>query len=504
MGLDIPPNDLVVPNKIPITQNDFLLMQKKNKDILAKNPKNIQALVELGYASRNLNDLETDIGCCNKALELNPAYAPGYSERGMAYEGSEDFEKALSDFTKAISLDSHSPIYYANLGRLYLRTKKTNDAIHACTTSINMAPQNAVVFYYRGRAYFEAGNFQKAIEDFDKAINLDATIEIGCYIGRANANAHLNSIDRTIEDLRKAIKIDSDDFPRQMDMAFTRGESENTPEARQRIFDLGRELVDDKPFSPALQKALFNRFVSNNSVAIAEFDELVKQYPQCVELYLYRGETFSDIGEEEKAIDDYSKVLQLEPANPDAYLYRARTFIMRKEYTKAIDDLNQLIKVRPDRFAYIMRSGAYSAIGDTKNSLEDRKRFLTSARNTSIARNNPSAEDFSKLLKRDLDRYFSKVLAKKAQVDFEEIRSTTVPAIVFGLPRTYYWLRITVNGKLVDQGAACLLGVQRERFLVHKFASIAEIRKNPRTIDSTCPEGVRAAIFERAGVSRPL
>lgn len=503
-GIDIPPNERFAPNKSPSTQNDFLLLQKKNKEILAQEPKNVHALVELGYACRNLNDLKTDIDCCSRAIEENSKFAAAYSERGMAYEGMEDYANALSDFTKAIAFDSKNPFYYAHLGRLYLREKKMQDAINACTISIGMSSQNPAVFYYRGKAYAHGGQFQKAAADYDKAIQLDENGDIGFYVDRAYAYTQLDLILKALDDLKVAIKIDSDDFPRQLDIAFTAGESENTPEARQRIFDLGRELVDVKPYSLALQKALFSRFRRKYSDAIAIFDEVIKENPQNAESYLYRGETFSDMDDELKAIDNYSKVLQLEPANADAFNYRARSFFKQKDYTKAIDDLNQLIKIRPDRYAYMMRSGAYRAIGNIEKSDEDRKNFLQFAQNTYRARNNPSPENFSKFLERDLDAFFSKKLGKKTHVDYEELPTSITPLMIFGLPRSYYWLKITVDGKSVDQGAACLLGVQRERFVVHKYASITEIRKNPDTIDSTCPSQVRDAIFQHAGLSRPL
>jgi tetratricopeptide (TPR) repeat protein len=501
MGLDIPPNQRVPQNKIPRTQNDFLLMREKNNGLLQKDPKNLSALLEFGYASRNLNDLQSDIASCTKAIELDPASAAAYAERGMAYEGSPDFEKALADFQKAVSLDPKNPVFYAYLGRLSLRSGKFRGAIEQCTKSIAVSSQNSAVFYYRGKAYLSLSEFQNAIKDFDTAIKIDPDDEVGYYIDRACAKTHLNSLNEAIEDLKLAIKVDSDDFPRQIDVAFTEGQSENTPEARQKIFDLARELIDIKPYSQLLQRALFNRFLSEYPSAISEFDATIKRYPLQPELYLYRGETYADMKEEEKARANFSRVLELQPANADAYGYRARSFINQKDYVKAIADLDQLIKIRPDRFAFMMRSGAYAASGNMEKAAADRQNFLAYAKTAYQAKNTPNIEQSNKFLTRDLDDYFSKKFGKKVHVDFETIPAKTTILAMFGLPGSYYWLKILHDGKLLDQGAAFLWAVQKERFVVHKYASIIEIKKNPKTIDKSCPPEVRESFLKHAGLN---
>jgi len=503
MGLDVPPDKRVKANEVPRTQNDFLLMLQNSQKVLEKNPKDASALLELGFASRNLNDLERDVQSCTKAIELDPKFAAAYAERGLAHEAAERFAPARADFDKAIELEPKNAAYQAHLGRLFLREKKFSEAIAQCSKSIELDAQSAAVYYYRGKAHVADGDFNKALADFDQAVKLDPHGDVGFYIDRASARTKLNSIDGAIEDLRSAVRLDADDFPRQMDIAFTKGESEKTPEARQRILDLAKELIDVKPQSQGLRKALFYSLLGKNAEAITEFDKAAQRYPNQSEVFLYRGQTFAGMNENDKALADFTSAIRFDQSAPDAYMYRAKLFMMRHEYTKAIADLDQVNKIRPNRFAYMMRAAALQSVGDFSAAAAARQDFMTLAKTTHIAKDSPKPADSSKLLQRDLDDYFKGKVGKAVHVDFEALPCETTTGLMFVLPRSYYWVKIVHDGKLIDQGAACLYAVQKERYVVHVYASITEIKKRPGTIDGGCPLEVRTEIYKRAGLTTP-
>ena len=63
---------------------------------------------------------------------------------------------------------------YLNRGNLYLRKGEFLSAIQDYDKAIEMEPDSAVCLYNRGMAYEKTGQYQKAILDFERAIEEDS------------------------------------------------------------------------------------------------------------------------------------------------------------------------------------------------------------------------------------------------------------------------------------------------------------------------------------------
>jgi Tfp pilus assembly protein PilF len=65
-------------------------------------------------------------------------------------------------------------------------------------------------YEFRGHAYLEAGQYQAAINDFTKAIDLDSQAIYGWRM-RGRAYYFLNQFDNAMSDYRAALRIDPQD-----------------------------------------------------------------------------------------------------------------------------------------------------------------------------------------------------------------------------------------------------------------------------------------------------
>nr|CAG8605797.1 7339_t:CDS:10 [Entrophospora candida] len=87
-----------------------------------------------------MGDIEDALGYFDKALQLSPNYVQIYIKRATIYmEQNKPFQECLEEFSKAIEIDKDDPDIY----------------------------------YHRGQVYFLNNEFSKAIEDYERRIELD-------------------------------------------------------------------------------------------------------------------------------------------------------------------------------------------------------------------------------------------------------------------------------------------------------------------------------------------
>jgi tetratricopeptide (TPR) repeat protein len=121
------------------------------------------------YAAKGESDLA--IKDFNKAIELDQDYAEAYRNRGSVYM-YDDYDLAIEDFNKAIKLDQNDDAAYNNRGIVLAFQAKFDLAIKDFTKVIELISNNAAAYYNRGMVYTDVES-DLAIKDFNKAIELD-------------------------------------------------------------------------------------------------------------------------------------------------------------------------------------------------------------------------------------------------------------------------------------------------------------------------------------------
>lgn len=197
---------------------------------------------------------------------------------------------------------------------------------------------NEVKFYYeRGIDRLEKMQYDKAIEDFTQAIQLDPK----------NGNAHhlrgfafykKMEYDKAIENYSQAIRIDSKDAN------------------------------------------------SYNFRGIAyyhknEYDKAIEDYGQAIRLkyvraYYNRGIAFTKTKQYDRAIEDYGQAIKIDPKNANAFINRGFAHLNKKRYDNAIEDYVQAISINPTDtdahggLAWILATCPKDGIRDGKKAIE--------------------------------------------------------------------------------------------------------------------------------------
>ena len=154
----------------------------------------------------------------------------------------------------------------------------------------------------RGIARLKNGEYDHAIADFSKAIELDPE-NVMAYQQRGITYYCKEDIDKAIEDYNAAIALD-----------------------------------------PEFAEAYLNRgqaYYAKNEVdkAIADYDKAIQLNSELVETYTHRGNAYRAKAELDSAIADYTEALTRRPKVPESYYIRGEAWLLAKGWEEAKTDL---------------------------------------------------------------------------------------------------------------------------------------------------------------------
>lgn len=114
---------------------------KMLQELLARDPKNVQAWIQLGNDLFDTNQAQKSIEAYAKALELKPDNADVLTDQGVMYRTLGQFDQALAAFEKAQKIDPKHMQSLINIAVVYDNDmKKTDKAVAALEKVLQFDP----------------------------------------------------------------------------------------------------------------------------------------------------------------------------------------------------------------------------------------------------------------------------------------------------------------------------------------------------------------------------
>ncbi|MCL1993757.1 MAG: tetratricopeptide repeat protein [Spirochaetes bacterium] len=203
-----------------------------NDNARQSEPSDAQGLFEL--AKRQVEEEKTDeaLKTLNKAIKLDSDNAEYYNLRGLVFFNKAVYGQALKNFSKAIELASDNADYYYNRAEVYRRSEDDQNAVAAFIDlddlfgnysydggELSIRDGNARE-YYNSRSSnpnIQVANtlyiLTKALENYDKAIELAPDSNADYYRGRAMIYGHnlIKYYSGAVKDIESAYALDPSD-----------------------------------------------------------------------------------------------------------------------------------------------------------------------------------------------------------------------------------------------------------------------------------------------------
>ena len=289
-----------------------------------------------------------------------------YYDRGVAWLHLQEWENAKSDLTCAKnlgvdiinlfrdlykSLENCERLIGANLPLdvvLLLGGKQMStpsQTLHENVPRTVLDLKDAIFYNNRGLNYKENREFDRAIKDFDKALELNTDFA-EVYNNRGNVYRSTSDFSKAFEDYNMAIRLKPNFAEAYNNRGVAYGIKDQVDKA---ITDFDKAIG----LSPAFADAYCNRgnaylLTGDVDKAIEDYSRSIKHAPKDAMSYSNRGVAYLRKGEFDKTIEDASAAIALDEKLPNAYYNRAEAWLRLKEWDKARTDLATAKKLGMD------------------------------------------------------------------------------------------------------------------------------------------------------------
>jgi tetratricopeptide (TPR) repeat protein len=229
-------------------------------------------------------------------------------------------------------------------------------------------------FYQQGLSKYEAQNYQAAIANFSKAIDINPDYA-EAYNRRGDSYYRLGDYKKSLIDSSNAIRLNSKNANSYYDRGFS---LYSLGDYNGAISDYNQAIeLNSKNSEFYYARALARKKIRDSKRAIEDINTAISLNPQFATAYVERAKIIRKQGNKLDAGKDFDQAVALQPDNPELYYERGINYYelnqkqaARKDFTKAIEINSNYIK------AYLARGDVYSDLGDPEKAYADYKQAL--------------------------------------------------------------------------------------------------------------------------------
>jgi tetratricopeptide (TPR) repeat protein len=239
-------------------------------------------------------------------------------------------------------------------GQVLAYKGQLRDALNDFKKAIELDAINYKAWNNQGYVYLALNQTQSAIDAISKSININPRYD-KAYLNLSAVYTRLKAYDQAIENCLQAIKINPV-FPAAYNNLANAYYQKKQFQDAIHNFSKAIELNPRMP-QPYVGRAECKWELGERYGATEDLSRAIKIAPQFPSAYVLRGFYFSQLGDSQAAISDYSAAIIIDPNNAEALAKRGVEFGILGKRQDAFRDFTQLVNVYPKRVKpYLLRS----------------------------------------------------------------------------------------------------------------------------------------------------
>jgi len=249
---------------------------------------------------------------------------------------------------------------YVKMNQHFVETKQISPVF-------NKDIEDALSYYYQQHYNRGINSFNSAMkrEGEDKEKLLNQTIEelkialmiidddINSLVGLGTAYLQVKNETEAIENLEKAIEIDPNNTRALSNLGLfysNRADQNNSNDDYSKGVEYFEKIVEIDPGNVSIIQRLAYSYdkLGETEKALGAYDKAIEAFPENPDLYFNKAATIYKLGKNEEAIQLFNKVIEMNPEDYDALTNVGQIYIEQENFEQARPVFEKATQVKPD------------------------------------------------------------------------------------------------------------------------------------------------------------
>jgi tetratricopeptide (TPR) repeat protein len=164
-----------------------------------------------GWTLEKLHRYKEALIAYEKAIQLQPDNSDILISQGNLLHNIQRYKEAIASYEKAIAIDSNNYELWRNRGVTLEKLQNYEEAFNSYDKALLFQPENPQIWSDRSRALYHLQRYEEVINSLDRAIQLQSDNPIFWY-SKACCYALQGNVSLAIENLQKAIELNPSEY----------------------------------------------------------------------------------------------------------------------------------------------------------------------------------------------------------------------------------------------------------------------------------------------------
>ncbi len=323
------------------------LLPPEDRDINFKEKKG-KSWIELGVEYDEMNEYNKAIFSYRKALEIEPENINTLYKLGFVYKQRGDYDKAIKTLEKLSSLNPEFLAAWEQLGLCYYSLYKPRKARDALTRALELKPEQFKEWYILGNVYFDNNQYDRAINTYLKLLEMEnETLEImGVNLDELWENlgrsfSYQEETDKAIEAFEKAINLN----PNNINVWIYFGKFYEENEQYDKAIEIYGKALSYHPnnFEILENLGIVYYMIEDYENAINSLAKSSDLDPDIFLTWFYLGKSYYKTENYKKAAKAFQNCTEIYPVDFESIYFLGLTQKLLRNYSMAIEAFNNAL-----------------------------------------------------------------------------------------------------------------------------------------------------------------